>query len=168
MKAFCFCHWAAPTTFAPVDLTLFSHSKFCAHASDQPMPHAPCRHAPSPVASLPTGQPTRRHRHDPSAVEVRNLGSACSRPFGRPLQSTSSLSWPSAAAIPSSHRVFTEDCVTSLPARHRPAFPDTVAIVEARQMRRPRTHLGTCGVAASVSPAFTAPRLSPQARHTSP
>lgn len=64
----------------------------------------------------------RRHRHDPSAVEVRNLGSPCSRPPARPLQSTDSLSWPSAAAIPSSHRGATDDCVTSLPARHLPSL----------------------------------------------
>lgn len=116
MRAFCFCHWAVP-------------NNLCARQSDPIQPfqilcacfrstHAPCPmppHGPWPPcqpASLPayqaclTGEATRRHRHDPSAVEVRNLGSACSRPPGRPLQSTQQ---PQLAlrrqlpAIPSSH-----------------------------------------------------------------
>lgn len=108
MRALCFCHWADPSSLCarqPYLPGLFSHSKFCALASDRST-HAPCPmpHAPCPVASLPAGrEEARRHRHDPSAVEVRNLGSPCSRPPARPLQSTNSLSWPSAATIPSSH-----------------------------------------------------------------
>lgn len=119
MRALCFCHWAGPATFAHRQPYL-----------PDPIPAIPncvrlLQVNPCPMPSWPRcqlGGRQRRHRHDPSAVEVRNLGSPCSRPPARPLQSTDSLSWPSAAAIPSSHRGATDDCVTSLPARHLPSL----------------------------------------------
>lgn len=88
--------------YLPDPITLFSHSKFlctCFRSTQAsgPMPHAPCPRG----SRRQLGGRQRRHRHDPSAVEVRNLGSPWSRPPARPLQvHTHSLSWPSAAAIP--------------------------------------------------------------------
>ena len=81
---------------------------------------------------------------------------------------------PTASAglpLPQSHHLAEEPpspCVTSLPAHHRPAFPHTVAIVEAHQMRRPRPHLWASGVAAaSVPPALDRTRCpaSPDQAH---
>lgn len=100
------------------------------------------------LCALASGQPCQlggrqgRHRHDPSAVEVRNLGRLCSRPPARPLQSTNSLSWASRCHNPN-HLAGGPPTTVSpryLPAIC-PAFPHTVAIVEAHQMRRPRPHL---------------------------
>lgn len=71
------------------------------------MPQAPSPKAPKPhgLVALAANwcERQRRHRHDPSAVEVRNLGSPCSRPPARPLPVHSqvhphSLSWPSSSS----------------------------------------------------------------------
>lgn len=131
MRASCSCHWARPSSlcarqpYLPDSIQAFQIFVRLPQVNPCPMPHAPY---PMPAwLSLPTevggpGGRQGRHRHDPSAVEVRNLGSPWSRPPARPLQSTNSLSWPPAAAIPSSRRGATDDCVTSLPARHLPSL----------------------------------------------
>lgn len=165
MRALCCCHWAVPATFcAPVNLTCLTLSpysaipNFCALASDLPRPQAPC---PMPLALVALAANWAGGKDDIVMIPAR-WRCEISEALGPGHLPVHSKSTPTASAglplpqSPSSRRgSHTDDCVTSLPPRHCPAFPDTVAIVEAHQMRRPRPHLGASGVAAASLP----PRL---------
>lgn len=128
MRAVCSCHWAGAVNLCAgrstlTYLTLLSHSKFFAPASDQPMPHAPCPMPPGGLSGL-SAMDGRQDDIVMTPARWRCEISEALAPGRLPVHSSP----PTASAglpLPQAHHLAegaTDDCVTSLPARHPPSL----------------------------------------------